>query len=1392
MESTRTTIAAVGDIHFNSGPNGRLAETERVCRWVVEAAVDRGAKAMIFTGDLFDHLRSNATERNTAVRVVRYAAAFFPVLILRGNHDGLGELDFLRHLSTEHEIVVVDELAVRQVGPVTVACAPWPCKASLLASSTATNAKSADKVLLDAFRAEMDRFRARLAPCLGPKLLAAHAMVRGATTSAGQPLVACDLEVGLEDLARAGAPITLLGHIHKAQGWPSAGLEGRQYRFDPTGIDGDVLYTGSPRPTDFGDLDEKSFLLVHFDKTDSGEVRPVGWERVPTTATPLMVAGARWDGAELSLTDSLADYSGAEVQLRYSFPSKDAARVAPKAAALRASLESSGAKRVHLAPTKIATVEARAPRVAQARSLDGKLRAFWSLRGAPPNAERKLGRLHDLSIAQSVPTPRPGWMRLRKLRAVGMRPFNEPVEIDLDQIPGSVIAVTGEPGAGKSTLIEGFATVFPGRVFRTHGKAKDVLFGEDAALEVTFDCAAGNDLTVKQWFGRDLKRTSKVQVLTAAGSPLKGQDGRDRLPACGAEEYDAWAKENLPHAGVFFASKFLDQDRQDWLYLDAAPRKGVLLRVAGVEYLEQVAELCRKAEGAARKKLTMLSGQCDELRRSLGLPELYGDPKTAPTGTALYQTGEERLAAANAAVVQAGADVFRAEGILEAACAGARLRGQRSDMETTLTKERGDLQAVLDRINQQHALVQAQREIDDAVLEKQRAGLELEGIDAALSILLKEEAEVDRQIAEVTVEGHALAKERVAENERRRLREVAIERRRGEILAEVGRHSRALAEHREALVDSDKIRSAAASIAGLEERVRQAREEELRLLERKDGAAAFEDSLRDDMDAENKRATMAKSDLAQIAEWPGKLDAFLSAKAMLAAEIAAAAAKKLAIEAALNEAQRGQEARATALRETVDKIAWEDDYEGGRSRALRAAAADDQALSRIAAAVGQVDALKDEVASVEARLLDLHTSKASLRRPDWLPETSEEVAAALAAAQLHEQETGALVAAATEAHRQAWADLSTCQEAVNAAERHLNTLHVELQAARILAERERWLCSAEGRVAELTAEIDKLFAEQQALSEESQLLHSLDASPRERQVASFKAMLSAARGELSAQRANASRMRAAVLREIAAAEHTLARRSEVAAAAALLSELEQQRAALEQQVAAHQAELDMIPLPLPTLPSVVDAQAALDAARGSLATAQERLSVVLSSLASLREREAEREVVLSEAEDWEDMAYSFGRNGIQADEVDAIGPRVAELATEILHDCYGVGWTVTEIDTVGACDAMVAVAEEVGDARSDRTFSPGQRAILAGAMAMAITAVENDGHEPSHLFFDEPGGPLSDTAHLVWARMIRKVVERTGGKAIFISHNTGAVQQADARIVVANGRVEVQ
>lgn len=397
-------IAAVADSQVDE--HSRLEEHDRVMRVVVEEAAERGCDVLLHAGDVYER-RSTAREREAVAGWIIEATAQYglAVGVVGGNHEAAGEVDELAHLGID--ATERPEMWTHMEG-LAVACLPWPRRSSLLAWLTAqglgvtredVNQRGAE-LLRDVLRGFASQWPADV-----PRVLLAHAMVRGSRHGPDQPpLLGCDFELGLEDLALADADVVILGHIHCPQEWSYTAADGREVP---------VIYCGSPRRTAYakGELEPKGFVVVEFDGR-----RLVSWERVATPATPMVLVETvyeREDDEEAFATSdgsvwpgSLPDWPppGAEIRLRYAVDAdqRDAAR--RRAEEIRDEWIAAGAAEVRIEEQVRPTVRARAPEVASAVGTPDKLRAYWSATDAgldEERMERLLGRLREVGEVRS-------------------------------------------------------------------------------------------------------------------------------------------------------------------------------------------------------------------------------------------------------------------------------------------------------------------------------------------------------------------------------------------------------------------------------------------------------------------------------------------------------------------------------------------------------------------------------------------------------------------------------------------------------------------------------------------------------------------------------------------------------------------------------------------------------------------------------------------------------------------------------------------------------------------------------------------------------------------------------------------------------------------------------
>ncbi len=241
----------------------------------------------------------------------------------------------------------------------------------------------------------------------------------------------------------ASAPVALLSHIHAPQDWRHGNFE--------------AIYTGSPYRTAYGETEAKSVVLL--DATTAG----YSWTRIATPARQMLLFTNAWTaGAFTSETPPPASCAHAEVRFRYRVDPDQAGGAKRAAEVWKAQALEAGAVDVKLDAEKNSVSTARIPEIITARSDSEKLAALRRARGIMLD-ETRLARLEariamiEAEHAAVVRRTgcRSGGVTLRRIRSSGMAPLGD-IDIRFNTLPGTLVAITGKNGNGKSTLISCF------------------------------------------------------------------------------------------------------------------------------------------------------------------------------------------------------------------------------------------------------------------------------------------------------------------------------------------------------------------------------------------------------------------------------------------------------------------------------------------------------------------------------------------------------------------------------------------------------------------------------------------------------------------------------------------------------------------------------------------------------------------------------------------------------------------------------------------------------------------------------------------------------------------------------------------------------------------------
>lgn len=359
------------------------------------------------------------------------------------------------------------------------------------------------------------------------------------------------------------------------------------------------------------------------------------------------------------------------------------------------------------------------------------------------------------------------------------------------------------------------------------------------------------------------------------------------------------------------------------------------------------------------------------------------------------------------------------------------------------------------------------------------------------------------------------------------------------------------------------------------------------------------------------------------------------------------------------------------------------------------------------------------------------------------------------------------------------AQLQELRDREAARERALRELRQVLSRVEAEAARADAIADAEQAVVDLEAELANVEAAKTAKAEElSHVVH---------EAASKAADVDRIAGDLESSRAELDRL------------DRLARRlPHIEGAAARIAEYEPQIAELRDELAQMEA-VDVEP----PRPGVVEAaETALAACRARRERAWLALERAEQAVVQRDGYAAQLATAQAELADWVRLSDDLGRDGLQATLIQCAAPELNTLANDLLHACVGPRFTVTVDAARVSADGkrelsgmeVTILDTEKGREGPAETFSGGERVLIAEALSLALTmlACRQSGATGATLIRDESGAALDPENARAWIRMLRRAADIVGAsKVLFVSHNRETWELADARIVVADGKVEV-
>lgn len=308
------------DLHLDADAK-KKEKAELSLQQILQYCENVKVNAVIVAGDVFEKKQSYS--RNSAVPI---ALKFFHklsrlvdfVFICAGNasHDEPGSIELLHQIEPnvyayEYPVVLgvgvygaLDILRVRgeifhtpENVEYIVTLVPYPTKASLLIEDSIDNNNAN---FIDKFEQVFEHIGNVTLNYNCPKLLAFHGNVQGSRLSTGQTLVSQDIMVAPSTLERALHDYYALGHIHLLQE-----------------ITPNMFYSGSIYNKNWGETEQKSFMVIEYDKSDPFhtkiDIRPISLE----SARPMIKLDAEFvDGNLMTEAGELLLYDVKDEEYR--------------------------------------------------------------------------------------------------------------------------------------------------------------------------------------------------------------------------------------------------------------------------------------------------------------------------------------------------------------------------------------------------------------------------------------------------------------------------------------------------------------------------------------------------------------------------------------------------------------------------------------------------------------------------------------------------------------------------------------------------------------------------------------------------------------------------------------------------------------------------------------------------------------------------------------------------------------------------------------------------------------------------------------------------------------------------------------------------------------------
>lgn len=709
-------IAHIADLHCC---REHQAEAMKSLRFFADYIKKSPVDLVTVSGDTWDAsmLNTEASGFNGFVDAIRDVAELAPLAMIYGtpSHDTDGSLEIFQKINSKYPITILEPAQAYVLDKLNDACSclvnldevqkimknPCSSKAKLLIFGIpeprkkyllADNSVGKDE-LEGALREAMQKLcfliaakrreRASL-PCV----MLYHGDIAGSKLQNDQTVErGTGIAITIDDLASIGADYYALGHIHKPQ----------QVGNLP------AYYAGSIYPRNFGETHKAAFNIVEID----GAGIPARVETVPFPHPQNMKIDAAFGKDDFSGED----VAGKRVWVDITCTKEERALL--DADKILSGIMTRGAadgSRVTISDIPVETV--RAAKITGAVGAGEKYKVWAENTGIKlkDTILKKIAEL-DAEINRGGSKAHGAWelVSLKLRGATGLKKgiHKDEVSINFDGYDSGLIALVGENGRGKTTLIEN-CHPYP-QLLTRKGKLQDHFCLRDSFREVVY-----RDRDT----GRMVKCLIQIDGANASGScsyfAYTSDDGGaswEAVPGVdkNSKPYEDFIAQTFGPIELFLRTAFITQrptkNLPDLTDATAGEKKTLFVELAGIDYLQKFADAANE-----RAKDTAQTAHDAEIRAQMLESAVANKPEL-----------ERQLADAEKTLAEKQADLVKITADGKSARADLNAAHKRAESERDRARQENDAAQKADAARSEISAIEQERKRNEAAAEGRSA-----------------------------------------------------------------------------------------------------------------------------------------------------------------------------------------------------------------------------------------------------------------------------------------------------------------------------------------------------------------------------------------------------------------------------------------------------------------------------------------------------------------------------------------------------------------------------------------------------------------------------------------------------------------------------------------------